>query len=920
MTNLIDSSRYIVGIDLGTTNCAAAFIDTLSDAGRVTDLLLPQLVAPAVIEARDTLPSFHYEPVAGEFDPAALCLPWENEPAGHLVGLFAREHGAEAPARLITSAKSWLCHGGVDRTAEILPWHAADDVTRLSPSAVCARYLLHIRQAWNAEHPRHPLEEQEVVVTVPASFDEVARELTIRAAALAGLPRILLIEEPQAAFYNWMHEQGDGAADITHPGETILVCDIGGGTTDFTLIQAQPAPEGAVRFHRIAVGDHLILGGDNLDLALARHIEQREPNLHLSPAQYAVLIRRCRHAKETLLAADAPEEITLNIPGAGARLIASSIQLKLTRAEALETLVDGFLPRCAMSDDPAKPVSGFREFGLPFAADHAITRYLAQFLRRHGDASGPARPDALLFNGGFFAAPRLCERLIETLRSWFAADAAWNPALLDNPRLFLAVARGAACYGLARRGQGQRIKAGLPRSYYIGVTSRDTGEQNALCLVPAGLEEGEHVEIADRTFSIRIRQPVEFPIYTSALRTTDQPGDLIAPDPEQLTALPPIRTVLQSGRKKEQDQAEVRLHAHVNETGMLQVACRETSGDRAWNLRFDVRSATHTEIQAHAGLAERQGFLDSAAEEGGREQIRNTFAGDAPPDSLLKQIELHTSLRRTEWPSSLLRAFWDELIDLQDARKRSPQHESRWLNLAGFCLRPGYGFAVDDWRIARLWPLIQQKHAFPRNEQCCGEWWILWRRIAGGLTANQQKNLAAPLIAGLRAAARGSKGKALKAGAHEYAEIQRLLASLEWLDIDSKRFLGEQALAAMEQKGAAVWNRAALWAIARLGARIPLYGPLNTLVPPELAEDWLKRLMHLNDEDAHLAFAVMQLARRTHDRFRDLPEPRRAEAVDWMTRHRASAHYLKLVAEGGEMESDEITEAFGDTLPAGLLL
>ena len=916
-----ESPRYVIGIDLGTTNSAVAFIDTLTDPDRVNDFLIPQLVAPSVTEARDTLPSFHYEPARGEFTPESILLPWESEPAGHLVGVFARDHGSETPGRLIASAKSWLCHSGVDRTADLLPWHAADDVTRLAPAAVCARYLQHMRDAWNTAHPRHPMEEQDLVITVPASFDEVARELTIRAASLAGLPRIVLIEEPQAAFYDWMHDQGEQAETITRPGETILVCDIGGGTTDFTLIQAQPAAEGAVRFHRIAVGDHLILGGDNLDLALARYMESRQPELRLTPSQYAVLIRRCRQAKETLLGENAPDEMTLNIPGSGSRLIGSSIQMKLARADVMNVLVEGFLPPCAVTDDPAKPVSGFREFGLPFAADPAITRYLAQFLRLHGDAGAPVRPDAILFNGGFFASPVLRERLLDIIRSWFSADASWQPALLENHRLFLAVARGAACYGLARRGRGQKIKAGLPRSYYIGVTSRDTGEQSALCLVPAGLEEGEHVEIPDRTFTIRIRQPAEFPIYTSALRTTDKPGTLIPPDPEQLTALPPIRTVLQSGRKKEQDQVEVRLVAHVNETGMLQVACRETTGDRSWNLRFDVRSATHTELQAHTGDAERQGFLDSAVEEQGRALIRAAFTGDASPDSLVKQLEDCTVLRRAQWPSSLLRAFWEELIEQQEARRRSAPHEARWLNLTGFCLRPGYGFAVDDWRITRLWPLAQQKPAFPRNEQCCGEWWILWRRIAGGLAANQQKNLAAPLIAGLRAAVRGSKGKALKTGAHEQAEIWRLLAALEWLDVDAKRFLGEQALAAMEQKGAGVWNRAALWAIARFGAREPLYGPLNTLVPPEQAEAWLRRLLRLKTtSDDHLAFAVMQLARNTRDRFRDLPDALRSEAANWLAAHQAPAHYVKLVTDGGSLETDEITEAFGDTLPPGLLV
>lgn len=914
-----EPSRYVVGIDLGTTNSALAYIDMVVAPDKVNTFLVPQVVAPSTVEARDTLPSFHYEPIAGEFVEQAICSPWQKTMPEYLVGLFARDHGGEVPARQILSAKSWLCHGGVDRTAAILPWQGAEDITHLSPMSVCARYLRHLCDAWNHAFPRSLMEEQDIIVTVPASFDEVARELTVEAAAQAGLERIVLLEEPQAAFYHWIYQHGDQWREQMQAGETILVCDIGGGTTDFSLIQLQNTKDGALQFHRIAVGDHLILGGDNLDLTLARYLEKKL-DMHLSAQQYSILVRRCRYAKERLLGSDAPERMTVNLPGGGSRLIGGSVRIELTRAEIMDVLVDGFLPKNSLSADPIQPESGFREFGLPYAPDPGMTRYLARFLRIHGADGNAVRPDALLLNGGFFAASSLRERLIDVVRSWFVDDSNWEPKILVNEHLYLAVAYGAACYGRVRRGDGERIKAGIPRSYFVGVQQAEQAEPVALCLVPTALEEGELVEIPDCTFEIRIREPVEFPIYCSAFRTGDKPGDLVEVEPETLTALPPIRTVLRSGKKKGNAVVRVTLQALVNETGTLEMRCKEVDGDRSWHLKFDVRSVTQTDLTAHEGVAEIQGFVDATQEDAGRALIRETFAGAASPDGLMKRLEAVTDLKRTEWPPSLLRSFWDELVLHERARARTVQHDIRWMNLTGFCLRPGYGLAVDDWRVARIWQLFQRKQVFPRNEQCRGEWWILWRRICGGLTSNQQQTLAAPLVAGLKAESRGSKGK-YRVGAHENAEIWRLLGSLERLDATTKKFLGELALQAIRKKGVGVWNKAALWAVARLGTRSPLYGPLNTLVSPEHVEGWVERLLALGDVLSHsTCFALMQLGRRTEDRYRDIHPDLRSRVVAAMKRSDAPEHYVTLVEAGGMLDDAEMRQTFGDSLPPALRL
>ena len=935
------SEKKIIGIDLGTTNSAVAYVDPAEAHPRARIFPIPQLIAPGEVESRETLPSFHYQP--GSEEMTALRLPWDGEgktPESFAVGVFARDHGTDVPDRLISSAKSWLCHSGVDRTADLLPWHGAPDVKKLSPAAASAAYLGHIRAAWNHQWPQHPLEDQDVVVTIPASFDEIARELTVAAARKAGLPRVILLEEPQAAFYAWI---GGGKAEVGGrrsevekaeisrppafnafadlrsptsdlspyhafadlrsltsdlcsflPGQKILVCDIGGGTSDFTLIEVRPSEEReGIKFHRFAVGEHLILGGDNLDLALAHFVEDRlgEP---LQARQWSVLVRRCRAAKETLLGADAPESLSLSIPGGGSKLIGGARQLELTREEVSVLLLDGFLPKVALHEKPLKRASGFQEFGLPFAPDPAMTRYLAAFLEAH--AGG--KPDLILFNGGLFESPQMRTRLLEAIGDWFGSQ----PVVLENQRLDLAVALGAAYYGLARRGIGTRITGGLARSYYIGLD--DDGERKALCLAPSGLEEGERIELKNE-FALLVRQPVEFPLYVSSLRTTDRPGDLLPVDPEQLSALPPIKTVLRSRGTEAEELLKVHLHAELTEIGTLEVWCSEIKGKRRWKLPFDVRASTRTDISIHDSEGENAGFFEQSTVEHCRELIHSAFGlGSAEAESLVKRLEEGTGCGRNDWPPSLLRSFWEELMEVKEGRSRSAIHEARWLNLAGFALRPGYGLAVDDWRVAQTWRLFEHKIVHERNELCRAEWWILWRRIAGGLSAGQQKGISDPLLAASRKAR--ARGANPVWGSHESAEIWRLLASFELLDPEVKIELGD-----------ALGNdKVAMWALGRLGARVPMYGPLNTIVPGEVAWRWADKLMQSHRRDPELYFTLMLLARFTGDRYRDLPQEARERILTWMKP--APAHLIELIRVGGNLGQQEKSKAFGESLPRGL--
>ncbi|MBN1590201.1 MAG: Hsp70 family protein [Pirellulales bacterium] len=933
-------ARYVVGIDLGTTNSAVTYIDTDEPDWRIRTFAVPQLVAAGQIEARDTLPSFHYEPTSEEQAGRSFQMPWEEESSGSIVGVLARDQGTMTPGRMIASAKSWLCHSGVDRTANLLPWQGAAEVARLSPVEVSGRYLNHIRKAWDAAMGDAPLAEQDVVLTLPASFDEIARELTVKAAARAGLARVVLIEEPQAAFYAWIDAHRDTWATRVEPGQKILVCDCGGGTSDFTLIRVRRTADGCVQFHRVAVGEHLILGGDNLDLALARHLEQRlVGDGRLEPRQWAVLVCQCRAVKETLLGADAPERLTVNLPGAGTRLIGGGLRVEVTRVEVAELLLEGFFPRTQFDESPRNLASGFQEFGLPFAPEPAVTRYLAAFLRNHRfagveydspvgqagsgtQAADAARPDVVLFNGGLFESTQIRSRVLEVIRGWFDADEpGWEPVVLANERLDLAVARGAAYYGMVRRGHGVRIAAGLARTYYIGVESE---RPSAVCLVPAGAEPGGEIAPVDREFRLLVSTPVEFPLLASSTRLTDAPGEVVAIDREQMTPLPPIRTVLRKRRKGDADEVSVRLHAALSEIGTLELWCEQVDGPGRWRLQFDVRSTTETDRVAHASAAEAEGFLDESVWESCRERIVDTFGPDAKekPARLVKHLAEAVGASRHEWPASLLRRMGQLLLEEEAGRRRSPLHEARWLNLLGFALRPGYGLAADDWRVGETWRRLQG-NLVHSTVMCRAEWWILWRRIAGGLTAGQQRSLADPVLGPLRAMHRqmttgkGSGGQ-FTAGSHETAEVWRLLGSLELLDTSTKIELGGMLLDLLPKPRMAPVRPSMGWAVGRIGARRPVYGPLNTVVPSEVAVKWLRRVMDAPGDEPLASFAVMELARRTDDRYRDLPDKARAEVVRWLQAVGAPDHYGQLVEQADRLDTEEQGLVFGEALPKGL--
>ena len=601
------SAKYIVGIDLGTTNSALARYDLSAseEEGRIELCSVPQLINTNEVAERTLLPSFLYIPGDLDFPKGSISLPWEPEPA-FVVGELARKRGAESPTRLVASAKSWLSYAGVNRTSPILPWQAPAEVSRLSPVEASSQFLQHLGKAWKeAEKEEVPLGEQEILLTVPASFDEEARELTRRAAEQAGYQHVTLLEEPQAAFYAWLEGQGDTWRSRVRVGDLVLVCDVGGGTTDFSLIMVSEV-NGELTLKRVAVGDHILLGGDNIDLALAGAVSARlaEKGTRIDSRQLQALWNNCRLAKEKLLDPESKAaEQPVTILGKGTGLVGGTIKATLQRADIDRVLADGFLPAVASTDMPAQQRRvGLQELGLPYAADAAITRHMARFLRQQAASveqgavrrgpSGLACPTHVLFNGGVLNAQMVRDRLLGTLNSWLAAEGLPAAQPLSGEDLMHAVSRGAAYYGLARSGRGVRIRGGVPRTYYVAIESAMPSipgfpaPLKALAVVPFGMEEGTENRIAGREFGLVVGQPAEFRFFTSTARKNDQPGTMIEDLGDELEELAPMEVSFQAGEASE--VVPVSFESLVTETGVLQLWCVARDG-RRWKLEFNVR-------------------------------------------------------------------------------------------------------------------------------------------------------------------------------------------------------------------------------------------------------------------------------------------------------------------------------------------
>jgi molecular chaperone DnaK (HSP70) len=591
-------AQYVIGIDLGTTNSVVAYAPLNTEHVDIKLFQIPQLVAAGTIESRTALPSFLYLASEHETSHGAFDLPWQQG-RDFAVGEFARRQGAEVPDRTVGAAKSWLCHSRVDRHQPILPWNAPAEVPKVSPVTATRRYLEHLLAAWESAFPNAPLSQQQVVLTVPASFDAAARELTREAAQAAGFPAdFVLLEEPQAAVYAWLTKMGDRWRRVLHVGNVLLVCDVGGGTTDLTLV-AVAEEQGELVLRRMAVGNHLLVGGDNMDLALAHFVATKfaAKGVKLDPWQSVALWHSCRAAKETLLSPDSPKKHPISILGRGTKLVGGTVKIDVERQEVSNLLVDGFFPHCAASDRPVRQrMSGFQEIGLPFESDTAITRHLAAFLQAHGDTpDGMVHPTHLLFNGGVFKADLLRDRLIEVMSEWSGKTSA--PRTLEGEHdLDHAVARGAAYYGWTKQHGGVRIRGGTARSYYVGIETSGLAVPGAarplraLCVVPFGMEEGTEADVPSSDIGLVVGEPAQFRFFSSPIRKDDRVGDVLSSwTDEELSETDSLEATLTADESIEEPYVPVRFQSRITELGVFELWCVSTKTDNRWKLEFSVR-------------------------------------------------------------------------------------------------------------------------------------------------------------------------------------------------------------------------------------------------------------------------------------------------------------------------------------------
>lgn len=933
-------TKFIIGIDLGTTNSALAFIRRqVGEEPEFPEIELyeiPQLVAPGEGAPDRTLPSFLY--IAGDYDIAAesLWLPWDEE-ARQAVGIFAREQGALVPTRLVSSAKSWLCYGEVDRRAKILPWGSELGDDAVSPVEASTRYLKHLRDAWNFElgtSPETRMEVQEIVLTVPASFDEEARELTVEAARAAGFQNFTLLEEPLSAFYSWIVSHHNQFESLVKDGDLILVCDVGGGTSDFSLIRVKQEND-QVTFERTAVGEHLLLGGDNVDHGLERIAEQ-QINRKLTMQQKAALLRQCCAAKERILGEENEEKAALRLTGSGSSVVGGLLQTELTRAQILNLLLEGFLPINELNELPqSNKRAGLREIGLPYENDPAITRHLAAFLHRAGDEHGPARPDAILFNGGFFKPQMLRVRVAEALMHWFDTnDEGWLPKMLSNDSLDTAVAIGAAYYGFMRKQGGIRVGSGSARAYYISIDPDKelaTDEIQAVCVLPRGTEEGSRLALESRGFELQANLPVSFTLWSSTSRQGDQLGDVIQAKTEDLHSHSPLVTVIRYGKRSNTTNVPVKLVTEFTEVGTLEIWCESQISEHRWRLQFQLRNAA-PQIRAMRKDAlpptsESGHIIEEVTLEKAQTAIAQVFSTiddsssmgqacrlNANPVELMGRLEEVLSLGRDSWPLTVIRKLADQLMALTDGRRLGEKFEARWLNLYGFCLRPGFGDTLDDWRIQQTRKLYHAGLAFPDDEQCQAEWMVLWRRIAGGFSRGQQLELfykIGPLLLG-----KGRK-KRVRLNAQVERETWRAVASLELLPLQHKLELGNALLARIQNGQMSEYE---CWCLGRVAARTPFSATIDTVVPANTVKKWIDPLLHIQPTNVdHYANLLVQMGARTDDPTRDIDESLRLRMIAKLE-GLGKEHLVERLSVYTPTEKQDAARIFGESLPAGLRL
>lgn len=938
-------SRYCIGIDLGTSNCALSYVDTHAVEPRTQLLDVPQYEALGQWREDPVLPSFCYFLTDGE----ARELHPEGVDSGELsdwsrsrvVGLWAREMASLSPERVAFSAKSWLCHRGVDRESKLLPWQSTvlSGERKVSPVEASAAYLSYLRTVWDQEMAVNDktarFDRQDIVVTVPASFDSDAQRLTLRAAEMAGYPASTrLLEEPQAAFYAWL-ERHPGAEELAaafpllnERPELVLVCDIGGGTSDFSLFEvtAPSEDEEQPSIRRLAVSEHILLGGDNLDLALAKMLE---PQLagdggSLSTSAWAPLLSQCRVLKERVLAETSPDPekiLRVSVTEGGSSLFASARSAEITQAQVLELLLEGFFPECGADAKPETQSTGLREIGLPYAQDSAITRHLAGFLRGR-------RVDALLFNGGTVASGLLRDRLRAQTAAW--QDGA-EPTVLANDEPHLAVARGAAHYRASERAaEGLTISGGSGHAIYLeiegvapkkrrGKTKRKQKiSRSGVCILSQGTEVETPLRLVEPELQLVVDRPVRLQAWTSPSRPEDSLGDVVDLDDKDFHRLPALSTLAQlppDAPKPEGGKLAVHLIAELNNLGLLQVVCesvrRVGESQQRWALEFNLREQLTDEAKTAKETVD-TGVASEDLNEA-RRLIRNCFAlqsnsaEKSKPHRLIKDLEEALRIKRKEWNTALLRELWEPLGEAITRRDSSVEHELVWLMAAGFCLRPGYGAPFDEFRMQRLWFLHELGLAHEREKAIREQLFILWRRTAGGLSREQQTALY-----------ESWRARIFEDSKQAYEPL-RMAGAMERLPSETRTELAQycaQLILARADK----YCDHAVWALGRLLNRAPLYGGEGAILPDALVAEIFDQLEPLTWRDnlSGLTTAFTQATRRLDHRDHDLSDALRMRILHKLRESAASEDQLRCVESFVPMEEKDRQQLFGESLPGGL--
>lgn len=985
------SPRFLVGIDLGTTHTVVAYSPIPQDSephssdhaqdktaflAEKTQRLesspiqifeIDQLIAPGEVARKALLPSFRYHPAPGEMNEAELVLPWDIQPvegevSNAIIGEFARDLGAKVEGRQVVSAKSWLSHTGVDRSEAILPWSSSrqssiastGNIEKVSPVVASASYLNHVRQAWDYHHPDSKLCHQEVVITVPASFDEGARALTIEAAAMAGLPNVLLLEEPQAVCYDWYAQNKENAETLLQNIPLLMVCDVGGGTTDLSLIKVG-TEKGKLSLNRIGVGDHLMLGGDNLDLALAHKAEQR---LHgdtkkLSAAGLSKLIQQTRKVKEQLLSGNAPDTAKVTLLGSGSRLIGGAKTIELTRQEVHDIALNGFFPETEFDDQPSHRQAAVVEFGLPYAADPAISKHLAQFIDLHDSVcrdallthnqhaetkidiidGQPIIPSAVLLNGGVFNSPLLTNRALDIFSHW-RGDSVTE---LSNPHPDLAVAYGAVAYAKARHGAQLKIGGGSARSFFLMLGDKKT-KQQGICLLPKGIEEGTEVRLTQRKFALTLGEPVRFNLISSTDDSQIDAGGLLTIDEENnegsYVDLPPFIATLDSERDRselaanQKDREEVTLACQLTEVGTLQIECVSVTDEtKRWKVEFAIRKnlARLNRDKDNSTLAEQllPNRIDEAKSAiklvyGGSKNTNNQAINSGKAIKTLRSDLEKMIGKRDNWDVPCLRELADTLIDSRKRRRRSDIHERNWLKLTGFTMRPGFGYPADEFRMEQIWALYQHGVQFDSNTQTWSDWWTFWRRIAGGLTQDQQLIIFKDIAKYISPNATRNSKLSKEMQERSYEDMVRLAASLEHLPFENKLQLIESLFGRLQKPQ---YSQAHWWALGRIGTRSPFYGSTHNLLSSEHISYCLPELMEFDwRKDPNIGFAAVMMSRMTGDRTLDINDANRTKVVNKLKASKAPESWIQMVSEVKVLTEAETKRVFGDALPTGLRL